>query len=148
MMEMPISSGGQFSLMDDNVAMPSIHPSQLSIIGTATSSSSSTSSSSLLSASQNSMIGSSQLSQNSLIGSSQQQLSLSPSSIIVGQVSQSMQDMSSLYGQQANSNNNNNTMLSSHISSLMVDPCLFSGPTIIMQIIMSYRWFQRQSSLS
>jgi hypothetical protein len=45
---------------------------------------------------------------------------VSPS--MVGQVSQSMQDMNSLgmYAQ------NNNTMLSSHISSLM-DPCIFSG---------------------
>jgi len=95
MMEMPMSSG-QFSLgLVDEGSMPSIHPSQLSIIGTTSSSS----------------------------GVSSQQLSLgtvSPS--MVGQVSQSMQDMNSLgmYAQ------NNNTMLSSHISSLM-DPCIFSG---------------------
>jgi hypothetical protein len=60
-----------------------------------------------------------------MIGSSQQQLSLgtvSPS--MVAQVSQSMQDMNGLglYSQ-----NNNNTMLSSHISSLMADPSIFSG---------------------
>jgi hypothetical protein len=52
---------------------------------------------------------------------------VSPS--MVGQVSQSMQDMNSLgmYAQ------NNNTMLSSHISSLM-DPCIFSGRIFILYL--------------
>jgi hypothetical protein len=97
-MEMPMSSG-QFSLgLVDEGSMPSIHPSQLSIIGTTSSSSVS------------SVVSSQQLSLGTV----------SPS--MVGQVSQSMQDMNSLgmYTQ------NNNTMLSSHISSLM-DPCIFSG---------------------
>ncbi|XP_023349575.1 nuclear hormone receptor FTZ-F1 [Eurytemora carolleeae] len=103
MMELPMSSG-QFSLtgMVDVVdSMAAIHPSQLSI------------NSSQLS------INNSQLS----IGTSQN--NIGSSQLSIGTVSPSINSNSMDIGQYGLNQQNN--MISSHISSLMTDPCIFTG---------------------